>query len=186
MHSVPVASWSCRSCSSDSSGAGTSLWRKPREHSQGSSKHVKPTAGGLHATQPTSHEFDMLGDLSSFFFFFFWHFKVPQMKIRNSLIQEALWGSSALLPHLAHPATSGSCLRPPGRRIQLSCVCWTLLHQDSEFAVRDDSQPNTLFQNSSCSCASSYPVCAAGNCLLNGNRRPQRVPRPPERSWEWQ
>lgn len=51
-----------------------------------SGKHVKPTAGRLHATRPTSREFDILGDL----IFFFWHLNVPQMKIRNSLIQEAL------------------------------------------------------------------------------------------------
>lgn len=89
MHSVCVASWCCRP-SLDSSEASTSPQRKP----QGALSNliIHPSA---------------------------WHFKVPLMGIHNSLLQEASWGSAALLPHLAHPAKSGYCLRPPGREFSI-------------------------------------------------------------------
>ena len=91
MHSISVAFW----CSLSSSVTGTSPQGKPQE--------ALPRVSLIIMTHP-----------------FAWHFKVPLMRIPNSLIWEALWGSSALLSHLAHPATSGSCLRLPGREFLIS------------------------------------------------------------------
>lgn len=94
MHSTSVASW-CSRPSLSSSGTGTSPQGKPQE--------VLPGVSLIITTHPFAR-----------------HFKVPLMRIQNSLIWEALWGSAALLPHLAHPATSGSCPRPLGREFLIS------------------------------------------------------------------